>query len=131
MKAVRDFAKAKGVNNVLTFAAVEDNIFKRVTSETGYQKFTTFFSDLSIADWFGVASIKDTHTRVVRDWLDDYKYFTEYVMALNHKSWEWNSRGVDELSRLYADLYYQADELFCEHYADNEEAKRYYFEVTD
>ena len=54
----------------------------------GYETFTTFWQDFSIADRFGVAAIKDTFTRAFNEWKHDYKYLTELVMVLNWKIWQ-------------------------------------------
>lgn len=52
---------------------------------TGYKPFTTFYEDFSIADAFGVNAIKDTYKLAFKAWKHDYKYITEFIMALNWK----------------------------------------------
>lgn len=49
----------------------------------GYETFTTFFEDFTIAEYFGVNAIKDTYNRAFNEWKNDYKYLTELVMVLN------------------------------------------------
>ena len=51
---------------------------------------TTFFEDFTIADSFGDTAIADTFKRAFQEWKDDVKYFTELVIALNWKLWEWH-----------------------------------------
>lgn len=117
--------------NIFQIAAAKQAQFNAQVSETGYHAFTTFYSDLTIAELVeGAKGVKGTFNDVVKSWLDDYKYFTEFVMSLNYKAWE-HANTNQRLSELYSDLYYKADEMFYEHYAENEEAKDYYFNVTD
>ena len=102
-----------------------------MAQEYGYETFTTFYGDLTIAELVsGIKGVKDTFKSVVKSWLNNYKYFTEFVMALNPKSWE-HAETDPVLAQTYADLYYQADDLFYKHYEDNDTAKSYYFQVTD
>ena len=132
MNKVQEYAVKHGVKNVLSYGAVEEkSIFERQASEVGYNRISTFYSDLSIAEWFGLNNVRDTYKNVVKSWLNNYKMFTEFVLCLNWKSWEWNARGYDELCQLYVELYEQAQDLFYEHYKGNKEAQHYYFEVTD
>lgn len=80
----------------------------RVEEEMGYKPITTFWSDFSIAENFGAEAVKDTFKRAFLEWRDKYKYLTELVMVLNHKIWQWYEHD-DNLSRLYNDLWCQAD----------------------
>lgn len=115
----------------LIYGAKEEKVFEAIAGENGYERITTFFSDLSIAEWYGNESVKDTYNRVVKEWLSNVKYFTEFVLSLNWKSWEWYEReGEDsELGKLYSDLYYKADALALEKYKDKD--AEYYFNTTD
>ena len=78
--------------------------------ETGYVEKTTFGMDFDIADAFGEQAIKNTYERALKEWKNNYKFFTELVMVLNYKCWQWYYRGNQTISKLYADLYYKADE---------------------
>ena len=134
-KKVVDFAKSRGYFNPLHYGAAEEKcVFETQAAECGYKRLTTFFSDLSIAEWYGLDSVRDTFNRVMKEWLGDYKYITEFILSLNWKSWEWavyGGRNYEELSNLYVVMYGAAEERFYEYYKDNEEAKSYYFRVTD
>ena len=116
--------------NVLTYTAGCNTYFKSYCASVGYNGFTTFFGDLGTAEWYGLVSVKETYKNIVRDWLDNYKYFTEFVIALNVKSWYWYQKD-DDLCRLYCELYYKAIDDFHEHYKENEEAERYFYLTTD
>jgi hypothetical protein len=69
---------------------------------------TTFWSDFTIADAFGIDAVKDTFKRAFKEWKDDYKYLTDLVIVLNHKCWEHYERGNQQLSKLYQDYFYEA-----------------------
>jgi len=102
--------------DVFSYAAAEERLFEEIVSETGYNRKTSFYSDLSIAEWYGKKSVKETYDTVCEHWIDDYIYFTEFVMCLNYKAWEHSYRGNIKLSELYSELYYNAEDLFYEHY---------------
>lgn len=51
----------------------------------GYETFTTFWEDFSIADVFGTNAIEDTYNRAFNEWRNNYQYLTELVMILNWK----------------------------------------------
>ena len=42
-------------------------------SAFGYTQITTFYSDFSIADNFGIDAVKDTYKRAFKSWKSDYK----------------------------------------------------------
>ena len=96
----------------------------------GYEPKTTFWSDFSIADMFGVEGVKDTYNRAKDEWQDNIEYMTEFAMVLNHKSWQHNEK-TQVLCGLYSDLWIEIDNFIYEHFKDNEEALSYYQTVTD
>ena len=100
---------------------------------SGYETISTFYGDLSIADVYGIDAIKDTIKRVKEQWFNDYKMFTEFVLALNHKSWEWNARTEvegwsEEIEKLYIEQYYYFDDYCLDNYKG--EALDYYLSVV-
>ena len=94
----------------------------------GYECFTTFWQDFSMAEPFGAEAIRDTFNRAFEEWKHDYKYLTVLVMVLNHKCWHFY-RLVDQYSRLYADLYYTVHDYALEHLIGDELG--YYLRITD
>lgn len=125
----------QGFSNVLSYAAGMEEWVNRQLP-LGPLKFT-FASDFAIADWCDKESVEETYERVKNEWLSDYKAFTEVVIALNMLSWAHNALdgqgfdGRDEFIRLYAELYHRARYDFYEKYDGNEEACKYFFEMTD
>lgn len=83
--------------------------FKEFMKEVGYNLLTTFWEDFSIADKYGVAGVKDTYKRAFSEWKDNYKFFTELTLVLNHKIWQ-HYESNRELAALYDRLWREADE---------------------
>ena len=95
---------------------------------TGYKPCTTFYTDFSIADAYGVSAIQDTYNRAFKEWKTNYKYITELVMVLNWKISRWYEKN-DEYAELYNKLWGELD-CWC---LDNlkGEALEYYIRTTD
>ena len=105
-------------------------IIKVFDSESfcGYKQITTFYSDFSIADNFGINAIKDTYKRAFNEWKNNYKYLTELVMVLNWKIWE-HYESNDEYAKVYNDLWEKADGYACDNLKGDELA--YFYRTTD
>ena len=78
--------------------------FKEFMKEVGYNLLTTFWEDFSIADKYGIVGVKDTYRRAFNEWKDDYKFFTELTLVLNHKIWQ-HYESNRELAALYDRLW--------------------------
>ena len=89
---------------------------------------TTFWSDFSIADLFGVDAIEDTFKRAFDAWKTNVEYLAELVLVLNWKGWQWYGKNADK-AKTYFDLYEQADGWACDNLSEDD--MRYYFSVTD
>lgn len=103
-----------------------------MAEDLGYKPITTFWTDFSIADKFGLAAIRDTFNRAFAEWKGNYKYLTELVMVLNHKiAYHYNpEKGAHNvLAYLYNELWQQADEYASSHLEGDEYA--YYYRITD
>lgn len=95
----------------------------------GYKQITTFYQDFSIADAFGVSSIKDTYKRAFNNWKRNYKYLTELVMVLNWKIWEHYGRGNEEYQAVYQELWEETDGYACDNLKGEE--LDYFYRTTD
>jgi len=114
--------------NVLLLAARKQAAFSAGIREmNGYETFTTFYGDLTIAEAFGPDAVRETYERVVKEWFHDYKYFTEFVLCLNHKIWE-HYESNEPLAAVYNELWQKADALTAEWRG---EAAEWYFNITD
>ena len=99
-----------------------------ITEFSGYEPITTFWQDFSIADKFGNNAIADTYRRAKSEWKDNYKYWTELCLVLNHKIWQYHEKRSD-YATLYNTLYIQADQYAAENLKDEELS--YFYDVTD
>lgn len=88
----------------------------------------TYWGDFSIADKYGIAGVKDTYKRAFNEWKDDYKFFTELTLVLNHKIWQ-HYESNRELAALYDRLWREADEYAMNNFKGEE--LDYYYRVTD
>ena len=94
----------------------------------GYETITSFWSDFTIADRFGVNAIKDTYKRAFNEWKDNYKYLTELVMVLNWKIWQFHEKN-NQYTEVYNKLWEEADAYACNNLKGDEAA--YFFWTTD
>ena len=118
--------------SVFEYANVCTKMFEANLGNVGnYRRRTTFYADLSIAEYYGEANVKDTYNRVMNEWLDNIEYITEFVLCLNWKCWEHHDRDNHGLAVLYHDLYYKAVDEVMEHYKNDQKALLYYYEITD
>ena len=102
--------------------------FKEFMAENGYELQTTFWTDFSIADRFGLAAVRNTFNRAFAEWKEDCKFLTELILVLNHKIGQ-HFETRPELAALYQSLWEQADRYAVEHLQGDELS--YYYSVTD
>ena len=96
----------------------------------GYEPKTTFWSDFTIAERFGVSAIKDTYDRSIKSWKEDIVYMTELSMVLNHKGWIYHETN-EKLSQYYFNLYNEIDNLIFQLFEDGSDEIHYYIQTTD
>ena len=119
---------AQLAQNLLQYAAQQQAAFSAAVRDmNGYETITTFWSDLTIAEAFGLDAVQDTFDRVKRDWGRNYQYFTEFILVLNHKIWQ-HYETNEPLARLYDKLWREADAIAA---TWTGEAAEHYFNVTD
>lgn len=125
----------QGFQNCNTYAAgLENWVNKNLPKKLEY----TFISDFARMDWLkGEQGVRDTYKLVKKEWLNNYKAFTEVVMAVNMLAWahyqlkEQGYEGRDPFIELYSNLYHQAVEDFYAKYEGDEEKCYYFFQMTD
>ena len=109
-------------------ASAEQWCRNMLASITDYKPKTTFFSDLSIAECFGVNAVKDTYKQVIKSWGKNIIYMTEFTMCLNHKIWQLNK--IDRpMAEVYDELWRKACDYVTSHFKG--EDLSYYYRVTD
>ena len=110
--------------NVFQYAAGMELCFESFMESVGKKRKTTFFSDLSIAECYGVKAVKDTYKNVMRSWGKDIDFMCEWVICLNQKIWQhYNSKP--ELAKVYDELWRKADD-YCRKHFKGEELSTYY-----
>lgn len=100
-----------------------------MTLSNGYEMTTTFWSDFTIADMFGINAIKDTYKRAFKEWKENYVYLTELVIVLNYKIWQFYEKGDTEYEAVYKDLWEETYEYAWTHLKDDE--LRFFYEITN
>lgn len=96
-----------------------------------YKRKTTFTSDLSLAEMFGIKSVCDTIKNVLKSWTSNVEYIMEFIICLNLKSWEMHARKKPTWSRFYADAYYAVKDYVLTYYEGDENAIKYYMDYVD
>lgn len=102
-----------------------------IQNMTGYIPKTTYYSDFSIADHFGIDAIKDTYKRCRKQAITmGYEWLTELVMALN---WKIHEHFYISKNKQFSELY---DRLWSElsEYAQDTltgDELSYYYRTTD
>ena len=101
-----------------------------VQEELGYTPITSFWQDFSMAEAFGMASVRDTFNRAFKEWRTDHKYLTEFVMVLNHKIFQhYKPNQPCPLAELYNELWETADAWAMDNLKD--EQLDYYIRTLD
>lgn len=116
--------------SVLEKAQMADAKFKNQMSLYGKESKSTFYSDLTIAECCGEDAIKDTYKNVIKSWLDNIEMISEFYIALNWKIWELYESN-EPLAKLYDSLWDDCYIKITEHYKDNKEALRYFYDFVD
>jgi hypothetical protein len=101
--------------NIFEYASKCEANFEYFLNSVGKERKTTFYSDLSIAEWCGTNAVDDTYNRVMKSWGDDLEFMCEWVIALNQKIWQHNA-GDLVLASLYDKLWREADEYCLNHF---------------
>lgn len=122
--------KAKNVN-VFEYAAKNEAMFEANLANVGKKRMTTFYSDLSIAEFYGIKSINETFNNVMKNWIGSVEYIAEFILCLNWKSWQHYDSGNYSLSECYSKLFEKARDKVYRHYAKNKEASSYLYDYLD
>ena len=101
--------------NVFEYASKCEANFEYFLNSVGKERNTTFYSDLSIAEWCGTNAVEDTYNRVMKEWGDNLEFMCEWVIALNQKIWQ-HFHSDKEIAFFYEKLWRQADEYCMNHF---------------
>lgn len=95
---------------------------------TGYKSFTTFYTDFSISEIFGIESIEETYNTCLMNWKTNYKYITELYLAINWKMFRWYHNDT-RYYECYLKLFRELEEWCLENFTKEE--LEYFYKVTD
>lgn len=95
--------------NIFEYAAANEMAFEQFLESVGKTRKTTFFSDLTIAECFGVNEVTDTYENVMNEWGKNLDFMCEWVIALNQKIWQ-HHEGKPVLAQKYDELWRKADD---------------------
>ena len=100
----------------------------KILTLPGEEVTTTFWNDFTIADKGGIPAIRDTFERAFTEWKGDYRYLTNLVLTLNHKSWDFYDVDND-VAEVYVELFEKAQEYALTNLKGKE--LDYYYRITD
>lgn len=113
--------------SVFRYAAwCEHNFEINLEENTLNRRKWTFFSDISIAEWYGIPSVEDTLIRCFKAWLHRKDAIAELLISINYKAWEMHTRGLFKWSTYYSDIYDRLYNLVMDYYEDNNTAAAEY-----
>lgn len=119
-------------------AGMQAWVQKYFDSVGNYKMKHSFVEAFAIADWVsGAKGVKDTYKKLLKEYGNNYKDFTELVMAINMLSWgndqlrKQDIEGREEYIQLYSELYYESRDAFYDKFENDSEACDYFFEMTD
>ena len=116
-------------NNILKEAARQQAIHAANLEAMGHELQTSFYQDLTIAELIGGPdAIRETYDRVNKTWRTNAAYYSEFVLALNHKIWQ-HYKTRPELADVYNELWHDADAWVAANYKGDD--AKIYFEITD
>ena len=67
----------------------------------------TFWKAFDDAEEAGLNTVIMIASILYQRWRDEICELTDFVMVVNHKSWEHHRKGNSALQELYTDLYYE------------------------
>ena len=97
----------------------------------GEERKTTFMSDLSIAEWFGVSSVIDTMHSAIKNWVDDVEYIAEFILCVNWKAWEHDARDNRQWALFYSCAYECIVDLIYDYFEGDETKTNYLWQYFD
>ena len=113
------------------YAAQSEFCMERRLAEVDKERQTSFMSDLSIGEWYGLSGLLDTVRKVVNEWKDNEVFIAEFILCLNWKSWEHHARKNAGWMELYAVLFEEVRDLLYDYYESDVQKSNYLWEYLD
>ena len=118
--------------NVFAYGATSEHCMEMQLAEVGKERITTFMSDLSIAEWCeSKKGVISTCKNVLKEWRDDEKYMSEFVLCVNWKAWEHDARKNYQWSKFYSLLYDWVRDYVYDYYEGDGKKTAYVWEYLD
>ena len=122
----------KPMPNAMVYGAQSEYTMECQLKELkGEERKTTFMSDLSVGEWFGVPSVIDTMRNALANWVDDVEYASEFILCVNWKAWEHDARGNKQWAVFYLSAYEYIIDLLYDYYEGDEEKTSYMWRYLD
>lgn len=86
--------------NMFQYGATSERCMENNLAQCGKERKTTFMSDLSTGEWFGLRGVLDTIKNAMSSWKDDEEYMAEFVLCCNWKAWEHDARKKCQLGKV-------------------------------
>lgn len=119
--------------NAMTYARTcEINFERNLEYFTGKKREWTFFSDISIGEWFGFHATSGTIKRCFKEWIRDKEATAELLISIYFKSLEMAARELNNWSQFYTGIYEGLKDLVLDYYDSNDkDAARYVIAYLD
>ena len=118
--------------DAFSYAAASEYCMERQLEAFGKgERKTTFMSDLSLGEWFGLNGMLDTFKNAVSSWKDDEEYMAEFILCVNWKAWEHAARKNHTWGQIYSGLYYAIKDLMFRYYEGDEKKTNYLWSYLD
>lgn len=117
--------------NLSQYAATSERCMELNLAKYGKKRNTTFMSDLSTGEWFGMKGALDTIKNAVSSWKDDEVYMAEFVLCTNWKALEHDARGNTNWVRFWSFVFEHVRDLMYDYYSGDDEKTHYFWKYLD
>ena len=122
----------KTIQEIQQYAVKCENTFKESLKRTGYKTLFPFYKELSIAEYVsGENGVIETVQRVIKEWLQNIKAITEFVLSLNYKTWESFNNGNMKRAQLYARMFHHVFAKVEMNYEQKPDDLSYFYTTID
>ena len=122
--------KSDDIKNLMLEVQKEGYKFIAMCEVAGHKVVTTYWTDFTIAEFFGEKAIRETYKKCRDEWKEFPEYAAELTLVLNWKIWDFYKTD-QKLAELYNELWEDCDMFFTDLYKDDDEKMTIYFRLTD
>lgn len=115
-----------------TYSATSEYYMGRQLSDLGKgERKTTFMSDLSHGEWYGLGALLGTFRNASMSWRDNVEYIAEFALCLNWKAWEHDARKKNKWATVYSLLFEDFRDLMYDYYEGDDKKTEYFWHYLD